>query len=385
MAVTQVNSLDCPNRCICSVANGLNLTVCQESGFQSIPANISSYTNFLDLSANNLHRLRNYTFSELKLFDLQSIVLRRAGINELAKYAFADLRWLKELDLSENHIVALDPFVFADNKILVMVNFSGNPLLTLTAFQFAPLPRLKSLDLHNCALRSIEREAFSNLFFLETLDLSNNSLSTLPSNIFTWLPNLKNLELDMNEWKCDCDIQMLTVSLQYRGLYENQSCSYNPELLVLWHRMDNISEECVPMIENHMKEMLLSEVPRLHAPFIFHYANTTSVRFSSHFDHHASTGTTNPHRWILAIVSAIIATIFSCCIIRLWARRRRRQSQHNTYEGYDYEEEMAGLKGNVYRDYLDEPVPSTSGYQNEHFSLLGEDNFDSDMSLSDGL
>lgn len=381
-ALVNTSSLDleCPDRCTCSETNGFNLTVCQEKGFQSIPDNISPHTNFLDLSANNLGRLQNYTFSTMKLIDLQSIVLRQAGIIELGKYTFANLRWLKELDLSENHIVTLDPFLFADNKILEMVNFSSNPLLTLTSFQFAPLPRLKSLDLHSCALTTIEREAFSNLFFVETLDLSNNSLASVPSDTFTWLPNLKNIGLSQNRWRCDCNIQMLTVSLQYRGLYTNQTCVYEelPNAVpVLWHTMDNITSACVPQILEHMREMVLSDVPRLRAPVAFHFMNT-SARFSSHLISPAP----SPHPWIVAIVSAIAVTVCLCCVIRIWAKRRRRSQ--NKFNEYGYEEEMAGLGANVYRDYLDEQ-PGTSGYQNENFCLLGDDDGDSDMSVSIGL
>lgn len=361
--VSLVDSLNCPNSCRCVQVDRRNLTVCQESGFKSVPPTIDRYTNALDLSANKLGRLENYTFSAMQLMNLESIVLRRANITELGKYTFSHLKWLKELDLSENAIASIDPFIFADNKILEMVNFSGNPLVTLDMFQFTMLPRLKSLDFRNCALQTVKPEAFSNLASLETLNLKGNQLATLPPGIFTWLVNLKSLDLNQNRWQCDCDIQMLTISLQYRGLYTNLTCIYGTNASVLWHKMDNVSEDCVPVMEQHTKEMLISGVPQLRPLIQFKYMNT-SRRFSSHIlePHHRS--------WLMIGLGSVVSLVCLVCVIRICSRKCRRSKL--SYSEYEEQE----LSCRAYRDY--DEGPSTSFQEN--FCLL--DDGSSDMSVS---
>lgn len=367
--VTLTYSLNCPASCRCVQIDKRNLTVCQESGFKSVPLTIDYNTNALDLSANQLGRLENYIFSEMKLLNLESVVLRRAAITEVRKYTFSNLKWLKELDLSENSITSIDPFIFSDNKILEMVNFSGNPLTTLSMFQFTMLPRLKNLDFSNCALKRIQPEAFSNLAFLETLSLKNNKLATLPSGIFTWLTNLKSVDLTENPWNCDCNIQMLTISLQYRGLYTNLTCIYELNTpLVYWHKMDNVSDDCVPFMELHMKEVLISKVPQLRPAIVFKYMNT-SRRLSSHTSesHHLS--------WLIVTLLSVVLVMCVACVIRIcsgWCRKKRTSN----YSEYDDEQE---LTCRAYRDY--DEGPSTSFQEN--FCLL--DDCSSEMSLSADL
>lgn len=328
-AAVRVRGLaDCPQACACSVVMGKNLTVCQERGLTSIPASISDRTNFLDLSGNSIEIVEDNQFFEMRLYSLESIALDSSGVKVVKKNAFVGLKWLKELDLSNNSIVAIDPFIFSDNKVLEMVNFSGNPIQKLDSFQFTALPNLKSLDFRNCALRTVEDEAFSNLLFLETLNLKNNQLTTLPKGVFTWLRNLKTLDLHDNPWRCDCDVQNLAILLLIRRLYTHDlTCTYEfDNKSNLWQNMETVNVDCIPTIENSVKENLMSVSKRLYETQRFDVMDT-SRKFSSQY-----LGSS----FLPVAIITIVLTVSFLCLVSCYRKCRRSDSQHKT-DSFDFE------------------------------------------------
>lgn len=331
--------LECPKVCRCSVVMEKNVTVCQERGLTEIPNTISNGTNFLDLSANSIGILENYAFRNRGLVKVESLALDSTGIRTIERNAFGGLKWLKELDLSNNSIVSIDSFVFAENKILEMVNFSGNPILKLSSFQLTALPYLKSLDFRNCALKEVENEAFSNLLSVETLNLKNNQLATLPRGIFTWLVHLKSLDLRENPWRCDCNVQNVVVQLVMRKLYSaNLSCTYESDNETsLWHRIDRVDEDCIPTIEESVKENLMSSAKRLNEPNQFHVMDTSTKLTTQYVE----------FSFVLVAVIIILISLSLFCLIICYRKCCRRNTykrrtygfEDGSYNNYDYDDD----------------------------------------------
>lgn len=270
----------------------------------------------------------------LELFSLETLMLGSSGISEVQKSAFVGLKWLQELDLSNNSIVALDPMTFVDNKLLEMVNLSGNPIRTLVSFQFTPLPVLKQLDLHNCALNDVQPEAFSNLLFLETLNLRNNSLSTLPKDLFTWLRYLKDLDLHANPWTCDCDVQSLLILLTIRRLYTSDlSCTYEADNKTnLWQHMQNVNLDCIPGIESSVKENLLSLSERLHQKPSPSPSPTTSTSvFDVHTGKKLFSSRSVETSFLPIALMAVAATLSFLCLVSCYAKCRGTRKNSSNY------------------------------------------------------
>ncbi|KAM9829774.1 leucine-rich repeat-containing protein 3-like [Syngnathus typhle] len=127
--ITVVQS--CPQRCHCAERNGA-VVQCTSRNLENIPSNLPEDTAVLLLSSNQ--------------------------ITHIPKEAFADLRRLRELDLSHNLI------------------------------------------------ESLEAGAFRGLSEgLRTLDLSNNHLQSLPKETFDKLQ--ARVRLSNNPWNCECSLQ----------------------------------------------------------------------------------------------------------------------------------------------------------------------------------
>ncbi|XKL69081.1 hypothetical protein PGB90_006850 [Kerria lacca] len=357
-----VYAFDCPDNCKCSTAAHKNLTVCQEGDLRSIPRTLNPYTNHLDISGNVIENLENRTFVEAGLINLQAIVLKSSTIRRIEQGTFVGLKWLIELDLSNNFIENIHPLLFSDNKLLEMVNFSGNPITRLVPYQFTTLQNLRTLDFRNCALENVEEEAFSNLVSLQTLCLKNNKLTTLPKNIFTWLKQMHNLDLDENPWQCDCNVQVIAILLLIRGLYNSNgtlTCTYATKpTIIRWQDMDHIHNDCEHHVQAHVKETIMSGSPRFGKSTVFKYMNTTRrlPRYSSHI-------LQSPFLpWIAAFLALI--TSYGCviCICNIYKYRIQTNTHKKNYECTNKREENS-----IYRD---------------DFCLIDEENTTSDVSVS---
>ncbi|XKL63724.1 hypothetical protein PGB90_006088 [Kerria lacca] len=162
--------------------------------------------------------------------DVEKPIIRfLLGGNRLASVlnneTFVDLSRLIYLDLSNNNITDLTPFIFKplwklgvlmlqNNKIKIVKNntFFGlsklknlhlehNQIETLHSMAFYGLSSLTILDLSKQKISHIEKDAFLGLRMLTRLDLSWNKLLNLYDGTLLGMPKLLELNLSKNQLK----------------------------------------------------------------------------------------------------------------------------------------------------------------------------------------
>lgn len=91
-------------------------------------------------------------------------------------------------------------------KDTVVLLLSSNRIRRVPKEALADLRRLRELDLSHNSLESVEDGAFAGVAdSLRSLDLSNNQLSRLPRDTFTKLH--AQVRLSQNPWHCECSLQ----------------------------------------------------------------------------------------------------------------------------------------------------------------------------------
>jgi len=170
----------CPSGCDCRWIGGKKAAACRDAGFTSIPIGLSDEVQVLDLRGNSIPTLRNYVFRDAGLVNLNKIKMTNCGIERLERHAFAELKLLVELDMSENRIRELTMESFDTNARLRELQLNGNPLAELHGIGFPPLHHFQKLSLRNCSLSTIPRHAFEQL---------NGLVELGESTIYIFIPN----------------------------------------------------------------------------------------------------------------------------------------------------------------------------------------------------
>uniref|UniRef100_A0A8C9W0X1 Leucine rich repeat containing G protein-coupled receptor 5 n=1 Tax=Scleropages formosus TaxID=113540 RepID=A0A8C9W0X1_SCLFO len=229
---------DCPSRCRCEEDGVLLRVDCSDLGLAALPANLSVFTSYLDLSMNNLTLLPASGLSNLHfleelrlagndlthipkgafsgLFNLKVLMLQNNQLRQVPSEALRNLRRLQSLRLDANHIHSVPPGCFKgltslrhlwldDNALtevpvqalgelssLQAMTLALNKISHIPDHAFANLSSLVVLHLHNNRIRSLGKQCFDGLQSLETLDLNYNSLDEFPIAIKA-LSNLKEL------------------------------------------------------------------------------------------------------------------------------------------------------------------------------------------------
>ena len=160
---------DCPTVCHCKWTSGKKSALCPDAGLTTLPVSLDPDMQILDLSGNKLSSLQGETFKLAALINLQKVFLRNAALREIHPDAFRDMRILIEIDLSDNHLVSIEPHTFAGNDRLKILVLNGNPLRRLNAHQFPLLQHLRNLELRRCGLEEVHPLAFQRLPALERL------------------------------------------------------------------------------------------------------------------------------------------------------------------------------------------------------------------------
>ncbi|XP_030645123.1 leucine-rich repeat-containing G-protein coupled receptor 5 isoform X4 [Chanos chanos] len=169
-----VRPSDCPDRCHCEEDGMLQRVDCSDLGLTAIPANLSVFTSYLDLSMNN--------------------------ITLLSSSALSNLHFLEELRLAGNDLTYIPKGAFAGLFNLKVLMLQNNQLQQVPSEAFQNLRNLQSLHLNNNRILSLGTQCFYGLQSLETLDLNYNNLEEFPVAIKT-LTNLKELGFHSNNIK----------------------------------------------------------------------------------------------------------------------------------------------------------------------------------------
>ncbi|XP_035257130.1 leucine-rich repeat-containing G-protein coupled receptor 5-like isoform X1 [Anguilla anguilla] len=234
---------DCPSRCHCEEDGMLLRVDCSDLGLTALPANLSVFTSYLDLSMNNLTLLPASALSNLHfleelrlagndlthvpkgafsgLFNLKVLMLQNNQLRQVPGEALQNLRNLQSLRLDANHIYSvphgcfdglaslrhlwLDDNALTEVPVRALAGLSSLQAMTLALNKIARIPdhafanlsSLVVLHLHNNRIRSLGKKSFDGLQSLETLDLNYNNLDEFPMAIKA-LTNLKELGFHSN-------------------------------------------------------------------------------------------------------------------------------------------------------------------------------------------
>ncbi|XP_076372429.1 protein slit-like isoform X3 [Tachypleus tridentatus] len=138
----------CPEKCTCEGT----AVDCSRQGLEDIPSDIPVFTTELDISENNIKKIKNIGIFK-KLPNLIKLNLERNQINDIEDGAFEGASNLVDLSLNHNKLRALGP-----------KNFVG-------------LLNIKTLSLYNNNIRCIMPTSFERTRDLSTLNVLSNPLN----------------------------------------------------------------------------------------------------------------------------------------------------------------------------------------------------------------
>ncbi|NXS82468.1 AMGO1 protein, partial [Erpornis zantholeuca] len=115
----------CPPRCICAS----NLLSCSQANLSVVPAPLPRFTAVLDLSHNNVTRLRA-DWAPARLPHLHALLLSHNGLAFVSTEAFTHVPRLRHLDLSSNRLRTLDENLFSDLGELEVLLLYNNEITT---------------------------------------------------------------------------------------------------------------------------------------------------------------------------------------------------------------------------------------------------------------
>ena len=146
--------------------------------------------------------------------------------------AFRGLSQLRELDVNNSTLTALQPGLFDGLPNLRSLTIAGHDRLTaLQPGLFDGLPNLRTLDLAGTSLATLQPGLFDGLPNLRYLGLYGNSLAALQPGLFDGLAELRGLQLQRNKLETlEPGIFRGLAKLEALILYENQLQSLQPEV-----------------------------------------------------------------------------------------------------------------------------------------------------------
>ncbi|NWU73929.1 AMGO1 protein, partial [Pterocles burchelli] len=208
----------CPQRCVCAA----NILSCSQAVLSAVPAPLPPFAAVLDLSHNNLSRLRG-DWAPGRLGHLRALLLSHNGLSFVSTEAFAHVPRLRHLDLSSNRLRALEENLFSDLTELEVLLLYNNEIATVDRTAFENLARLRKLYLGQNRIARFPLELLrdgSRLPQLALLDLSGNRLRSLPVGELQALPAWlrDRLYLHANPLACDCPLVQLVARGHRRRL-----------------------------------------------------------------------------------------------------------------------------------------------------------------------
>lgn len=188
----------------------------------TIPTGLPLYTAVLDLSYNEIERLRS-EWTPVKLQKLQNLLLSHNGLHFLSSEAFLYVKHLRYLDLSSNNLRLLDEFIFEPLVNLEVLLLYNNHISQIDRLAFIGTINLQKLYLSQNQISRFPLELVkekSRLEKLSLLDVSSNKIKMLPIDELQVLPAwIKNgLYFHNNPLLCHCDLYTLLAHWYIRKL-----------------------------------------------------------------------------------------------------------------------------------------------------------------------
>ncbi|KAF6724750.1 Amphoterin-induced protein 1 [Oryzias melastigma] len=212
------SALNCHKTCICAS----NIVSCSKMNLSTIPTSLPNYTVVLDLSYNEIVRLRSDWTTE-KLPNLHNLLLSHNGLHFLSSEAFVHVKHLRYLDLSSNKLQQLDEYIFEPLVNLEVLLLFNNQISQIDRLAFSTMIHLQKLYLSQNQISRFPVELIkdkSHLEKLSLLDVSSNKIKVLPIDDFRKLPAwIKNgLYFHSNPLLCHCDLYTLLTHWHLRKL-----------------------------------------------------------------------------------------------------------------------------------------------------------------------
>ena len=200
-----------------------NLTILQVlnldgNKLSEIPKNLSQHLpqlKVLSMKKNNIKSLTNIQDA----YNLWKIDLTENYIANLeddkGKPGLKNLRYLEEINLSNNNILQISANSFHDLKNLKTLNVSSNQLKNLPSKLFARNKQLNSIDFSYNSIDTIKKDIFDGVYKLRHISFESNKFDILPVQIFTHLDEIKQINFLKNPIICNCSLykNLIKISL----------------------------------------------------------------------------------------------------------------------------------------------------------------------------
>lgn len=167
-----------------------------------------------------------------KCENLEILDLSGNNITKIQSNQFASTK-LKQLDLSQNHIISTDDDSLFNLEGLQVLRLSENPGIQIAPYFFQYAHNLTTLYIDHCELSVIENKWMNNITNVIILDISyNQGLGELPSTIFWNLKKLRTLYMsNCGLTKIDAQQFYYNSDLQHLDMRSNQLTTLDGTLL----------------------------------------------------------------------------------------------------------------------------------------------------------
>jgi Leucine-rich repeat (LRR) protein len=130
---------------------------------------------------------------------MTSLEATNSNLTTLPKVFQGRQCFLKNLDLSYNHLTELETYQFYQIVNLESLSLANNRLTNLKGSTFQRLGNVQRLNLSHNHLENLELTVFDPLYSLKELKLDNNHLKAVKLSWFIRATKLTNLELQCNQ------------------------------------------------------------------------------------------------------------------------------------------------------------------------------------------
>lgn len=256
------------NKCRCHWKSSKKTADCRDTGQASIPTDLHTDIQSLDLSNNRIAEIRKNEMSNNNLHNLHKLLIANATLELVDTEAFTGLSILIELDLSNNEIKVVHAGTFHPLIKIRKILLHDNLLTSISDRTFENLMHLSHVELNNNKIHTIGDQAFLNVP-LKTVSLGNNRLQRLNVVTFANLLHLSSLTLDGNMWNCTCELKDFRNFVIDKKLTLETKCHYPDKLRAkLWTDVDEDEFACRPRIVprglSHLKASRENETIKCH-------------------------------------------------------------------------------------------------------------------------